>query len=104
MPELTCTARRIGDYESRTEEYELTFTAGDAGPRSLNIKYQAARAYEINAALDASAETARTVLTDAFEPGIANRPTEEALAQLAWKTLQSAKYEEGAPQQRVLEL
>lgn len=104
MPELTCTARRIGDYESRTEEYELTFAAGDAEPRSLRIKYQAARAFEINAALDSSAETARSVLTEAYEPEIARRPTEEALAQLAWKTLQSAKYKEGAPQRRVLEL
>ncbi len=104
MPELTCIARRIGDHESRTEEYELTFAAGEVEPRSLQIKYQAARAYEINAALDRSAETARAVLDDAFEPGVAGRPTEEALAQLAWKTLQSAKYEEGAPQQRVLEL
>ena len=104
MPELTCTARRIGDYESRTEEYELTFAAGDAEPRRLKIKYQAARAFEINAALDSSAETARAALTDAYEPDVAGRPTEEALAQLAWKTLQSAKYEEGAPQQRVMEL
>ena len=104
MPELTCTARRIGDYESRTEEYELTFAAGDAEPRSLQIKYQAARAFEINAALDSSAETARAALADAYDPDVAGRPTEEALAQLAWKTLQSAKYEEGAPRRRVLEL
>ena len=104
MPQLTCTARRIGDYESRTEEYELTFAAGEAKSRSLRIKYQAARAFEINAALDQSAETARAALKDAFEPEVAGRPTEEALAQLAWKTLQSAKYEEGAPQQRMLEL
>ena len=104
MPELACTARRIGDYESRTEEYELTFEAGDAEPRSLRIKYQAARAFEINAALDSSVETARTVLADAYDPDVANKPTEESLAQLAWKTLQSAKYEEGAPQRRVLEL
>ena len=103
MPELVCTARRIGDYESRTEEYELTFAAGDTEPRSLEIKYQAARAFEINAALDSSAETARAVLADAYDPDVANRPTEESLAQLAWKTLQSAKYEEGAPQRRVLE-
>lgn len=102
MPELACTARRIGDYESRTEEYELTFEAGDAEPRSLRIKYQAARAFEINAALDSSVETARTVLADAYDDP--NGPTEESLAQLAWKTLQSAKYEEGAPQRRVLEL
>ena len=104
MPELTCTARRIGDYESRTEEYELTFAAGDAEPRSLRIKYQAARAFEINAALDQSAETARAVLADAYPQDLAGRPTEEALAQLAWKTLQSAKYEEGATQRRTLEL
>lgn len=104
MPQLTCTARRIGDYESRTEEYELTFAAGDDKPRSLEIKYQAARAFEINAALDSSVETARVVLAEAYDPGVASRPTEEALAQLAWKTLQSAKYGEGAPQQRVMEL
>ena len=104
MPELTCTPRRIGDYQSRTEEYELTCAAGHAEPRTLKIKYQAARAFDINAALDSSAETARAALVDAYEPDVAGRPTEEALAQLAWKTLQSAKYEEGAPQQRVLEL
>lgn len=104
MPELTCTARRIRDYESRTEEYELTFAAGDAEPRSLEIKYQAARAFEINAALDSSVETARAVLADAYDPGVAGRPAEQTLAQLAWKTLQSAKYEEGASQKRVLEL
>ena len=104
MPQLTCTARRIGDYESRTEEYELTFASGDAAPRSLRIKYQAARAFEINAALDSSVETAREVLAQAYDPDVAGRPTEESLAQLAWKTLQSAKYEEGAPQQRVLDL
>ena len=104
MPELTCTARRIGDYESRTEEYELTFAAGDAEPRSLRIKYQAARAFEINAALDQSAEAARTVLADAYPQDLAGHPTEEALAQLAWKSLQSAKYEEGATQRRTLEL
>jgi len=51
MPELFCTARRIGDYESRTEEYELAFALGHAPPKKLRIKYQAARAYEINAAL-----------------------------------------------------
>ena len=104
MPQLTCTARRIRDYESRTEEYELTFAAGDAEPQSLEIKYQAARAFEINAALDSSVETARAVLAKAYDPEVARRSTEESLAQLAWKTLQSAKYGEGAPQQRVLEL
>ena len=56
MLELSCTARRIGDYDSRTEEYEVSYSVEDASPRSLEIKYQAARAYEINAALDAAVE------------------------------------------------
>ena len=47
MPTLICAARRIGDQESRTEEYELRFSAGEAPPRILQVKYQAARAYEI---------------------------------------------------------
>ena len=59
MLELFCTARRIGDYESRTEEYELAFAVEDAPPKGLRIKYQAARAYEINAALDQCVEAAR---------------------------------------------
>jgi hypothetical protein len=96
MPELVCTARRIGDYESRTEEYELAFAVGDASPRSVQIKYQAARAYEINAALDRCVETARAAIAGS-NPDLADKPTEESLFQLSWKTLQSAKYEEGAP-------
>ena len=28
MPQLQCTVRRIGDHESRTEEYEVAYTAG----------------------------------------------------------------------------
>ena len=103
MPELSCTARRIGDYESRTEEYEVSFAAGHAPGRTFRVKYQAARAFEINAALDECAEAARAAITEA-DPGLANGPTDESLSQLAWKTLQSAKYEEGAPRTRTLEL
>ena len=103
MPDLFCTARRIGDYESRTEEYELAFALDDAPPKGLRIKYQAARAYEINAALDRCVETARAAIAETA-PDLADRPTEEQLFQLSWKTLQSAKYEEGAPKSRALEL
>lgn len=103
MPELTCTARRIGDYESRTEEYEVSFATGDTPPKTLRVKYQAARAFEINAALDECAEAARAAIVE-VNPDLANKPTDETLAQLAWKTVQSAKYEEGSPQVRTLEL
>ena len=103
MPELSCTARRVGDYESRTEEYEVSFAAGDAPEKTLHVKYQAARAFEINAALDECAEAARATITEA-DPDLANGPTDESLSQLAWKTLQSAKYEEGAARTRTLEL
>ena len=58
MPELICAARRIGDQESRTEEYEIRFAVGEAETRVLEVKYQAARAFEINAALDAATEKA----------------------------------------------
>ena len=103
MPELSCTARRIGDYESRTEEYELSYAVGDAKPRGLRIKYQAARAYEINAALEACTEYARAAITGA-NLDLAYKPTDESLFQLSWKTLQSAKYGEGAPKKGTLEL
>ena len=103
MPELKCSARRIGDYESRTEEYELSFAVDDAPPKVLQMKYQAARAYEINAALDACVEAARAAIAEAA-PDLASRPTDESLTQLAWRTLQSAKYEEGAPKSRTLAL
>ena len=93
MDEIFCTARRIGDFDSRTEEYELEFAVAGADPRSLEVKYQAARAFEINAALDAAVETAREVISAA---GLDARPTDETLSQLAWKTLQSVKYDEGA--------
>ncbi len=103
MPELQCSARRIGDYESRTEEYELSFAVDDAPPKVLQMKYQAARAYEINAALDACVEAARAAIAEAA-PDLASRPTDESLTQLAWRTLQSVKYEEGAPKSRTLAL
>jgi hypothetical protein len=103
VPDLSCTARRIGDFESRTEEYELAFAVGDVTPRKLQIKYQAARAYEINAALDQCVQVARAAIAES-DPGLANSPTEESLFQLSWKTLQSAKYEEGAPKTRTLPL
>ena len=94
MPELTCIARRVGDYESRTEEYELLYAVGEGAPRGLGIKYQAARAYEINAALDAAVEEARVAISEA-DPSLA-QPTDEALSQFSWRTIQSAKYQEGA--------
>ena len=95
MPELTCTARRVGDYESRTEEYEVLYAVGEtAPPRPLRIRYQAARAYEINAALDAAVEEARAAISEA-DPSLA-QPADEALSQFSWRTIQSAKYQEGA--------
>ena len=103
MLELFCTARRTGDFESRTEEYELAFAVEDAQPKGVRIKYQAARAYEINAALDQCVEAARAAVAETA-PDLAKKPTEEQLFQLSWKTLQSAKYEEGAPKTRTLEL
>ncbi|MDP8952034.1 MAG: hypothetical protein M3N18_07325 [Actinomycetota bacterium] len=103
MPELFCTARRIGDYESRTEEYEIAFAVDGAPPKKLEIKYQAARAYEINAALDSCVEVARAAITETHRD-LAGKPTDEALSQLSWKTLQSAKYEEGEPRISSLEL
>ncbi len=102
MPELSCTARRVGDYESRTEEYEVLYTVGEGAARGLRIKYQAARAYEINAALDAAVEAARGAISEA-DPDLA-QPTDEALSQFAWRTIQSAKSEEGKPLTSRLEL
>ena len=95
MPLLSCTVRRVGDHESRTEEYEVAYVVGRATPRVLLIKYQAARAYEINAALDNAVEAARTAISD-VESGL-RAPTDEALSQFAWRTIQSAKYEGGEP-------
>ncbi len=95
MPELSCTARRIGDYESRTEEYELSYSVADDAPRSIEVKYQAARAFEINAALDAAVETAREAIAES-DPELATRPTDESLAKFSWRAIQSVKYDEGA--------
>jgi len=100
MPELTCTARRIGDYESRTEEYELTFAVGGE-ERKLGIKYQAARAYEINAGLDATVETVRETIAAA---DLDARPTDMTISQFAWRTMQSVKYEEGGSKTSRLEM
>lgn len=96
MLELTCTARRLGDFESRTEEYEISFSLEGGEPRTIQIKYQAARAFEINAALDSSVEAAREALGNS-RPELADKPSDEALSQLTWRTMQSAKYEEGEP-------
>ena len=102
MPQLSCTARRVGDFESRTEEYEISFAVGDAEPRRLRIKYQAARAYEINAALDAAAEAARSAISEATSD--LEGPTDEFLSQFTWRVIQSAKYEEGEPKTSRLEV
>jgi hypothetical protein len=101
MPELSCTVRRVGDQESRTEEYEVAYAVGQATPRGLRIKYQAARAYEINAAIDAAVEVARETIIDA-DPDHKG-PTDEALSKFSWRTIQSAKYEQGEPRSSRLE-
>lgn len=103
MAELSCTARRTGDYESRTEEYELSFSVDGAEPRTLQIKYQAARAYEITRSLDWATETARRAIAD-VDPDLAKSPSDESLTKFSWKTLQSAKYEEGEPKTSTLEV
>jgi hypothetical protein len=95
MPRLDCTVRRVGDYESRTEEYELVFSVGSSSSRGLEIKYQAARAYEINAALDAAVGTAREAIAD--DAPDQKGPTDEVLAKFSWRAIQAAKYEEGEP-------
>ncbi len=102
MPVLSCTARRVGDYESRSEEYEVSFTVGNAEPRRLRIRYKAARAYEINAALDAAVQTAREAISEAVSD--LEGPTDEALSKFTWRAVQSAKYEEGEPRTSRLEL
>lgn len=79
----------------------MTYSVGDAS-RELRVKYQAARAYEINAALDAAVETSRSVISEA-EPEL-RQPTDEKLSQFAWRTIQSSKYEAGEPLTSRLEL
>ena len=93
MPQLGCTVRRVGDHESRTEEYEVAYAVGQTTPRVLLVKYQAARAYEINAALDAAVEVAREAIAEA-DPD-QRGPTEEALSKFTWRAIQSSKYEQG---------
>jgi len=95
MPVLSCTVRRVSDYDSRTEEYEVAYAVGQAAPNGLYIKYQAARAYEINAAIDAAVEVAMEAITEADPHQRA--PTEEALSKFSWRAIQSAKYEQGEP-------
>jgi hypothetical protein len=95
MPQLNCTVRRVGDHESRTEEYEVAYAVGRATPRVLLIRYQAARAYEINAALDAAVEVAREAIAEDHPDQ--RGPTDGALSKFSWRTIQSAKYEHGAP-------
>jgi hypothetical protein len=101
MPQLCCTVRRVGDHESRTEKYEVAYALGRATPRVLLIKYQAARAYEINAAIDAAVEVAREVIAEA-DPD-QRGPTDEALSKFSWRTIQSAKYERGEPRSSSLD-
>jgi hypothetical protein len=101
MPELSCTVRRVGDHESRTEEYEISYAVGQATPRGLRIKYQAARAYEINAAINAAVEVAREAIAEA-DPDLRG-PTEEALSKFSWRAIQSAKYEQGEPRTSSIE-
>ena len=95
MPQLSCTVRRVGDYESRTEEYEVAYAVGQAPPHGLHIKYQAARAYEINAAIDAAVKVAMKAIAEA-DPD-QKGPTDEALSKFSWRAIQSAKYEQGEP-------
>lgn len=103
MSELTLTARRTGDFESRTEEYELGYAVGDGPVRTLRVKYQAARAFEINASLDEAVETARQAIAEA-DPELASKPTDGSLAQFTWKAMQSVKYEEGGAKTSTLAL
>ena len=103
MPELSCTARRIGDYESRTEEYELSYAVDGAAARTIEVRYQAARAYEINAALDAAVEAARESIAEAA-PDLGTQPNDGALSQFTWRAIQSVKYGEGEEKTSRLEL
>lgn len=102
MPELILTVRRVGDHESRTEEYEMSYSIGNGASRELKVKYQAARAYEINAALDAAVEVSRSVISE--EKPDLRQPTDERLSQFAWRTIQSSKYEAGEAVTSRLEL
>lgn len=100
MTEIVCTARRAGDFESRTEEYEMSFSV-DGAESSLAVKYLASRAYEINRALDACVERIRDTISEA---GLDSRPTDEKLSQFSWRAMQSVKYEEGGEKTSTLRL
>ena len=102
MPELKISARRIGDMESRTEEYEVGFAVDDGEARTVKIRYQAARAYEINAALDSCVGAARDAITD-YDPEL-KQPTDEVLSKSSWRTFQSVKYDGGASKTTTIEL
>jgi hypothetical protein len=67
----------------------------------LHIRYQAARAFEINAAIDAAVEVAMEAIAEA-DPD-QRGPTEEALSKFSWRAIQSAKYEQGEPRSSRLE-
>jgi hypothetical protein len=67
----------------------------------LHIRYQAARAFEINAAIDAAVEVAMEAIAEA-DPD-QRGPTEEALSKFSWRAIQSAKYEQGEPRSSSLE-
>ncbi len=103
MQDLSCTARRIGDYESRTEEYEISYAVDGTAPRTIEVKYQAARAYEINAALDSAVETARESIAEAA-PDLETQPNDGTLSQFTWRAIQSVKYGEGEEKTSRLEL
>ncbi|MGI8649751.1 MAG: hypothetical protein ACR2KW_05160 [Rubrobacter sp.] len=100
MTELTCTARRTGDFESRTEEYELTFEAGEAS-RAVAVKYLASRAYEITRSLDNCVDAARAAISEA---GLDSRPTDESLSKFSWYAMQSVKYDEGSSKTSSMEV
>ncbi len=100
MTELVCTAKRSGDFESRTEEYDMSFSVEDS-EASIHVKYLASRAYEINAALDSCVETIRKTISEA---GLDTRPTDEKLAQFSWRAMQSVKYGEGEEKTSKLEV
>lgn len=103
MLTLSCTARRIGDLESRTEEYELAYLVNGGVQHTIQVKYQAARAFEINGALDSGVEAARAAIAEA-DPSLAQKPSHESLAKFTWRMMQSVKYEEGAAKTDGMEL
>lgn len=100
MSELTCAAKRTGDFESRTEEYELTFNVEDS-ERTIAVKYLASRAYEITRSLDDCVDAARAAIADA---GLNARPTDEKLSKFSWYAMQSVKYDEGASKTSEMEV